>query len=248
MKRLLLAAAAAAFALLIGTSTTYAQDDGPQFRPVEMWACTFKDRKDQDDMDRAYSMFSDGEEAYAAFQLDPYFVGNRRQDFDFIFIGVWESGSVMGADLANYWSNNQEAAEAWDETVDCASLLFASSRVQAPQPTDDGNFMLTVSDCKVAHGNSNAQAAGAISRFNAYRVANGMEVGTVLWYPVAGGGEADFDFKLVNAFSGPEHWGDYFSWYVDNEAYNANSAIMTGIADCDEARVYSGRTIMNNIM
>jgi hypothetical protein len=213
-----------------------------------MWACTFKDRKDQDDINNAYEMFSDGDAPYAAFQLDPYFVGGLRDNFDFLFIGVWDSGAAMGADLADYWTNNQEAGEAWDEAVDCASLLYASSRIQPPQPTEDGNFMLTISDCKVAHGNSNGQAAGAIGRFNAYRVNNGMEVGTVLWYPVAGGGQAEFDFKLINTFSGPQHWGNYFSWYVDNEAYNVEGPMTEGIVDCDEARVYNGWTIMNNIM
>lgn len=249
MKRLFLAASIAAFTMSIGIPTSYGQEGGPQFRPLEMWACTFKDRKDQDDMDEAYAMFADGDAPYAAFQLNPYFVGDRREDFDFIFIGVWESGSAMGADMATYLGNaDDEAGQAWDETVDCASLMFASTRIQAPQPGEDGTFVLAISDCNVGKGHSNGQAAGAIGRFNAYRVANGMEVGTILWYPVAGGGGAEFDFKLVSAFTGPQHWGDYFSWYVDHEAYNVQGQIMDGIVSCDESRIYTGRTIMNNMM
>jgi hypothetical protein len=249
MKKLLLAAFTAALSLGIGISTAFAQD-GPQFRPVELWACTFRDGKDQEDMDDVYEMIEEGtgDAQYAAFQINPYFAGNRNQEFDFIYLGVWNSGSEMGADLANYFASNQEAGEAWDETVDCGSSLYASSRIQAPQQTDDGTFMLAVSDCKLAHGNSNAQAAGAISRFNDYRVANGMEVGTILWYAVAGGGGAEFDFKLVNAFTGPQHWGDYFSWYVDNQAYNVEGPMTEGIVACDESRVYVGRTLMNNMM
>jgi hypothetical protein len=198
-------------------------------------------------MDNVYSMFSESSANYAAFQLYPYFVGGLRDEFDFIYVGVWESGSAMGSDLTNYFTNNQEAAEAWDETVDCASSLYASSRIEAPQASDEGYFMLAVSDCKIGKGNSAAQAAGAISRFNAYRKANGMTVGTILWYPVAGGGDADFDFKLVNAFTGPQHWGDYFSWYVDNEAYNVQGPMTDGIVSCDESRIYNGRTLMNNM-
>ena len=64
----------------------------------------------------------------------------------------------------------------------------------------------------------------------------------------AGGGDADFDFKLVNAFSGAQQWGDYFSWYVDNEAYNVYGPMTDGIVSCDESRVYVGTTIMNNMM
>jgi hypothetical protein len=171
-----------------------------------------------------------------------------REQFDFIFIGVWESGSAMGADMATYLGQQNDASEAWDDAADCGSLMFASARIQVPEPNEDGTFLLTISDCNLGKGSSNGQAAGAIGRFNAYRVANGMEVGTFLWYPVAGGGDAEFDFKLVNAFAGPQHWGDYFSWYVDHEAYNVQGQIMDGIVSCDESRIYTGRTIMNNMM
>ena len=234
----------------IGVSTSFAQDGGPQFRPLEMWACTFNDRKDQDDMDEAYAYFAEdpSDSPYAAFQLNPAFVGSMRDQFDFLFIGVWGSGSAMGADMEGYLGQNDEAAQAWTDAADCGSLMFASTRIQDPQPSDDGTFVLAISDCNVAKGHSNGQAAGAIGRFNAYRVANGMEVGTILWYPVAGGGDAEFDFKLVSAFTGPQHWGDYFSWYVDNEAYNVQGQIMDGIVSCDESRIYTGHTIMNTMM
>lgn len=247
MKRLLLAALSAAFALSMGIPTTYAQD-GPAFRPVELWACSFRDGKDQEDMNDAYAYFTDGDAPYAGFQLNPYFAGNLTDNFDFIYLGVWESGSAMGADLASYLATGEEAAEAWNDTVDCSSAMYASTRIQAPQQTEDGNFMLAVSDCKVGKGISNGQAASAIGRFNAYRVANGMELGTILWYPVAGGGDADFDFKLLTTFTGAQQWGDYFSWYVDNEAYTVNDQIMEGIVSCDESRIYNGVTIMNNMM
>ena len=103
MKRLILTAISAALTLSVGAKISFAQDDGPStFRPVEMWACTFNDGKDQEDMDEAYSYFAEepGETRYAAYQLNPYFVGGRNEDFDFIFLGVWDSGSEMGADMA----------------------------------------------------------------------------------------------------------------------------------------------------
>jgi hypothetical protein len=104
-----------------------------------------------------------------------------------------------------------------------------------------------VSDCNVSHGNSNGQAIGAISRFNEYRVDNGMEIGTIAWFPVYGGGEAEFDFKLLNVYTGPQHLGDGFSWYVDHQAYNVEGPMMEGVVDCDEARMYLGRTLMDSM-
>ena len=98
MKRLLLAALSAAFTLSMGMPAQ-AQDDGPQFRPLEIWACTFRDRKDQDDMDDVYAMFSDTSVGYAAFQLNPYFVGGLRENFDFIYLGSVASDRDRIGDL-----------------------------------------------------------------------------------------------------------------------------------------------------
>jgi len=250
MKRRLLAAAMVALTLSTGMSTSQAQDGPPQFRPVELWACTFRDGKDQDDMDDVYKEIEEdgGDAKYAAYQLNPYFAGNLGDEFDFIYIGVWDSGSEMGSDLASYLGNNSNSGDAWDKTVDCGSSMYASMRIQAPPQNDSGNFILTVSDCNVDHGNSNGQALGAIRRFNDYRVANGVEIGTIAWFPVYGGGDADFDFKLLNVFTGPQHMGDSFSWYTDNAAYNVESPMVEGVVDCDESRLYIGRTIMNNMM
>ncbi len=107
--------------------------------------------------------------------------------------------------------------------------------------------MLTVSDCKVEHGNTAAQAVGAVSRYNDYRVANGVTIGTFVWFPLFGGGDAEFDFKLAQAYSGPRALGDSLQWTIDNAAYNVRNSISQGVVSCDEARVYNGMTIMNNI-
>ncbi len=249
MKRIILATIATAFVFFMGTSATLAQDGPPQFRPVEMWACSFRDGKDQEDMNDAYEYFAEepGPAKYAAFQLNPFMVGNRTENFDFIYVGVWESGSEMGSHMTTYVGADSDANEAWDDTVDCTSLMFASTRIQGPSQNDNGDFVLTISDCNVEHNNSSDQAVGAISRFNDYRVANGVDIGTIVWFPVYGGGNAEFDFKLVNVFTGTQHLGDSFSWYADSQAFNVEGPMMRGVVDCDEARLYTGTTIMNNL-
>jgi len=102
MRRLLLVTLAAALTFTLDISTTFAQDGPPQFRPLEMWVCSFRDRKDQDDMDNVYEMIetADGDAAYAAWQLNPYFTGTRGQNMDFIYLGAWADNSTMGANLA----------------------------------------------------------------------------------------------------------------------------------------------------
>jgi hypothetical protein len=251
MKRLLLAASAATIAVCLAGTPAGAQDGGPAFQPLEMWACTFRDRMDQGDMDGVYERVAEGtgDTPYAAWQLTPYMAGNRYKDFDFIYLGAWPDGSTMGADLENYFTNAGDAAEAWEETAECAGFLYASNTIQEVPDSDDdsGNFMLTISDCKVAHGRTAAQAIGALNRYNDYRVANGSAVPTFAWFPAYGNGGAEFDFKLAQAFAGPQEVGDSFSWFVDNQAYNVNNALTQGLVDCDEARLYFGRTIMDNM-
>jgi hypothetical protein len=252
MKRSIRTALLAACTLLIGSPAIQAQDDGPAFQPLEMWACNFRDRKDQDDMDSVYEQLVDatGDAAYASWQLNPYFAGARVRDFDFLYLGAWSDGSAMGADLESYMADATEIGEAWDETVECGAMMFASNTIQDVPASDgegSGTFMLTVSDCKIAHGRTAAQAIGAISRYNDYRVANGSVVPTFAWFPVYGDGSAEFDFKLAQAYSGPQAMGDQFSWIVDNQSYNVENALTQGLVDCDEARAYVGRTIMDNL-
>lgn len=216
-----------------------------------MWVCSYRDGKDQGDMDNAFEEFVEAtaDDAYAGYRLVPSYVTGE-QAFDFIYLGVWESGSMMGRDLADYAAKGDDADEAWDEVADCpASLMYGSIRIQQNDDADagTGDFMLSISDCKVGHGVSNGQALGALRRFNDYRVANGSSVGTIAWFPIYGGGGVEFDFKLAQVYSGPQHFGDSFQWNVDNQAYLVREDMLDGVVSCDVPRLYNGDTILNNM-
>lgn len=249
MKRLITAAVMAACTLLVGISSTFAQDGPPQFRPVEMWVCNFNNGKDQGDMDKVYEdiVAEAGDSAYSAFQLNSYFRVN--QEFDFIYLGAWADGSTMGASLGGEMAGDSDAGEGWEETVTCpASLMYASTWINQPGTGDgSGDFVLSIADCNVAHGNSNAQALGALRRYSDYAKANGSDVGTVVWFPAFGGGATEFDFKVANVYSDAQHFGDSMQWFTENQAYIARSNMTEGIVSCDSPRVYGGRTIMNNL-
>jgi hypothetical protein len=169
---------------------------------------------------------------------------------DFIYIATWPDGSTMGRDVGNYMEHGSDVDEAWEDTVECrASLLYGRLMINQPsaEPDEDDNFMLTVSDCNVAHGRSTSQAIGAIQGYSEYRVANGSDITTLLWFPVYGGGGAEFDFKLVHVYSDYQHLGDSFQWIVDNQAYLVNQDMTDGLVSCDEARVYIGNNISNTL-
>lgn len=248
MKKLILAAFAAALTILTVVPGAFAQDNRPGVFPIEMWACTFKDRKDQDDMDAVYEQIdAESDAAYGAWQLNPWMAGDLNQQFDFLYIGAWASGNVMGADVANLFSGDSESSESWDETVDCTSFLYTGIDIQQTPNEEDGHYFVTLSDCRAGKGVSNGQAVNGIRRFNDYLVENGLTVGTDVWFPVHGNGDAEFDFKLVHVYTGPEQWGDAWQWRVNNQAFQARRNYMNGVVSCDESRLYSTRTLMNSL-
>jgi len=251
MKRLLLAATTAACTLFMGTGLSIAQDGPPQFAPLELWACNYRDGKDQSDFQPVLDDLAEfaGDTRSAIRILAPYLTGPQ-QAMDFIYIETWADGSTMGRDVGNYLENGSAIDEAWEDTVECsASSLYGRLSINQPSAGPDGNdnFVLTVSDCKVAHGRSSGQAIGAFQRFSEYRVANGSDVIELLWFPVYGGGGAEYNFKQVHVYNDYQHLGDSFQWFVDNQAYLVNQEMTDGLVSCDAARVYLGNNISDTL-
>ena len=79
MRKLAISTLAAVAVTLSGISVSFAQDDGPpNFTPVEMSACTYKDRQDRDDLDSANArmirwMEDNNSEPYAGWILEKLF-------------------------------------------------------------------------------------------------------------------------------------------------------------------------------
>jgi len=248
MKKLILAAFAAALTILTVVPAAFAQENRPNISPIEMWACTFKDRKDQDDMNAVYEQIEEeSDAAYGAWQLDPWLAGNLNQQFDFLYVGIWANGNVMGGDVANLFSGATSSGETWDETVDCASFMFTGVEIQQSPNEEDGHYFVTIADCNADKGVSNGQAVNGIRRFNDYLVENGHTVGTDVWFPVHGAGDAEYDFKLIHVYTGPQAWGGAWQWRIDNQAFQARRNYMNGVVSCDESRLYSTRTLMNSL-
>ncbi|MGI9203774.1 MAG: hypothetical protein ACR2Q3_07170 [Woeseiaceae bacterium] len=248
MKKVLLAATMAALIMVNGIPTANAQENRPGVFPIEMWACSFLDRKDQDDMDSVYEQISeDSDAAYAAWQLNPYMVGNRAEQFDFLYVGAWQDGNVMGGDVESMFAGPYESTETWNETVDCSGFLYTGINIQDAPPQEDGHYFVSISDCSADKGVNNGQAVNGIRRYNDYLVENGQTVRTDVWFPVHGNGDADFDFKLIRVYGGPQAWGDLWQWRVNNMAVQQRRNYMQGVVSCDESRVYSTRTLMNTM-
>ena len=113
MKKILLAASTATLIAFAGTPTVLAQENRPTFRPLEMWACSFNEGMDQDDMNDVYEEIGEdnGDIRYGAWQLNPYLIGNLPNEFDFPYVGSWLNGNVMGEDVTNMHTGAHESNE-----------------------------------------------------------------------------------------------------------------------------------------
>jgi hypothetical protein len=244
MKRLIIGTTA--FLLTGGTMAVQAQDGPPSFQPVEMYACNYRDGQDQGDFDRALRMMSEVESSvpYAGYQLFPGMV-TPEQTFDFIYVGVWGSGTDYGSDMAAYSQMAEDEMEAWNEAAECGSSLWASHLLSEAPGDGSDQFMVSFQDCKVADGRSYMQAVEGMRRWVHYRADNGMALPTWAWFPVYGGAPGDFAFKLITGFGGYEDVGNSFSWMVDNEAYLVRDQMLQGLVSCDVGRMYYGREVMD---
>jgi hypothetical protein len=253
MRKFLLTTVASLLVVLSGAGLSFAQDgsDVPNLVPIEMSVCNYRDGKDSDDYDNATDMMkkwmedNDGE-PYASFLLSPFFAGD--QEFDFVSVGVWTSGASMGKDMANWGATAGDEIAAMDDAVDCrGSTMFTSLNVMQPSGDGPDSFVLTVTDCNVADGRSTRDAVGALREYGEYRNATGSPGRMWVWFPTYGNGDEDYNFKLASSYASVEAFGNNFQWNRDNQAYLKRSELFNGLLDCNVARSYTGKTIVNTI-
>jgi len=249
MKNLYLVAAAVSCTVFGAVSPATAQEAAaPQFQPVEMYVCNYRDGKGQREFDRALRLMSEVEssdEPYAGWRLFPYMV-TPEQEFDFIYFGAYRDGKGYGRDMAAYVKMAADAGKAWDEAAECDTSLWASHQIMAPpEGEDDGEFLLSFQDCKIAEGRTAMQAMDGLRRWAKYRSDNGSQLGTWAWFPVYGAAAEDFHFKLIGGFDSLVDVGNSFSWMVDNQAYLVRDDMLGGLVSCDVGRLYSGEEILN---
>jgi hypothetical protein len=252
MRKILLTIAASLLLTLSGVGLSFAQDgsDVPDLVPIEISVCSYQDGKDSGDYAKATQkmakwMEDNDSEPYASFQLSPLFAGN--QEFDFVTVGVWTSGTSMGKDMAQWVSTAGDEIAALGDAADCGgSSMYTSLNVMQPGDGAD-SFVLAVNDCNVADGRSTRDAIGALREYGEYRNATGSPGGMWVWFPSYGNGDEDFDFKLANSYASIEAFGNNFQWNRDQQAYLKRGELFNGLLDCDVARSYTGSTIVNTL-
>ena len=252
MKILHRIAAMTAAATLFASPATYAQvsEDGMgKIIPVELWVCTFNEGKGLEDLEAVnaqWNAFMDDQRLkdYGAWLLMPYYQGTN-QDFDVIWMGAAKDGNAMGEGAHAWITEGGEVAAAFEEVMDCPVHVGLSSAMYKEPPRNDTpqDSIMTMSDCKMNEGTRYSDVRKAELEWAAYREDQGSEAGTWHWFPVYGGGDQDYDYKIMTAYPNFKEVGADWEQVANGGGRAKSQAIFGDLDECDDERVYVARNI-----
>ena len=215
--------------------------------PVELYACKFQEGKNDADLANVverWNKFADDSDMvdYAAWLLTPFFY-TTEQDFDILWLGAFRDGNAMGAGLQNWIANGQELGAAFEEVVDCnAHVAYSSAMYKAP-PGGNAPASGFMMDCKLNEGNRYVDIKAAELKWADYLVKSGSNAAYYHWMPMFGGGDAEFDYKVVFAYPDFEEIGSDVERFANGGGRDMSREIFGNIDDCDDARVYVAKNI-----
>lgn len=252
MNRFKIVASSAIAALLLVAAPGFGQvsaDGMGKIVPVELYACKFVDGKDTDDLDKVIKRWNDYSDDsdlddYAAWLLTPFF-HTPEQDFDIIWLGAYKDGNAMGSGLQDWVTNGRELMAAFAEVVDCpAHVAYSSAMYKAPQ---SGNVpesgVITMMDCELNEGHRYSDVKAAELKWMDYLGDAGSKAAYYHWMPMFGGGDAEFDYKVVLAYPDFEALGANFEMFANDGGRDVSMDIFGNIDECDDARVYVTKSI-----
>lgn len=252
MKKLLRAISVLAGLLSLGTGVAVAQvsESGMgKVVPVELFACTYNNRQDADDLNSVITrwnrwMDQRNVDNYAAWTLTPYHFGPE-QEFDLIWMGAYSDGNAMGAGTDLWFAENGGLADDFEEVITCgAHLLLASAMYKSPPNNETpGTAIITMMDCKLNEGHRYQDIKAAELKWAEHMTNSGSTAGTFHWSPVFGGGGADYDYKVVNAYANYTELGADWERFANGGGREASIDIFADIDDCDDARVYVATSV-----
>ncbi|MDX1403107.1 MAG: hypothetical protein R3192_01150 [Woeseiaceae bacterium] len=217
--------------------------------PVELWACNYNNRQDSEDLDAVHARFNRWLDErnvnnFAAWVLTPYHYGPD-QDFDLLWMGAYTDGNAMGAGTDQWFAEGGDVNEGFEEVLTCdAHIGFASAMYKSPPSNETpGTGIITMMDCKLNEGQRYPDIQAAELKWAEYMTSAGSTAGTFHWFPTFGGGGADFDYKVVNAYASYTELGADWQRVANGGGREASTDIFGDIDDCDDARVYIATTV-----
>ena len=218
--------------------------DDVAYYPVETFTCTYRQGMGPRDLDRvvdAWTEFMDERdiETYFAVTLTPFYHG--AETFDVGWLGSWPSGQAMGEGTDLWLAQGSAIADRFNKVVACDTHEnFVSGMLkEPPSDTPPDNVVLTFSDCQIHEGTTEEDLMNGMTEFVAYQEQDDVPGGLWMMWPVFGGGDVGYDFKLVEGYPDHATLGKVYDWYTSGE-YRKWEELVGANASCDVARVYNG--------
>ena len=246
MKRIFVAAAALGTVVLAG-GPSYAQvteDSMGKVVPVHLYICNFVGRKGPSDLNKVianWNLYMDERNStnYAAWTLAPYHYGGDNT-FDVAWLGVYTDGNALGAATDQWLAEGAELRDDFAEVLDCVAHLGMGSAMYK-RPADTGTpatGIITIMDCKLNEGHRYEDIQAAEVQWAEHMTRSGSAAGTYHWFPQFGGGNAEFDYKVVNAYASYAELGADWERFANGGGRAASEETFGDIDECDDARVY----------
>lgn len=251
MNKLVMTLLSAGVVTLVSASCVNAQDDNrlAKFLPTELFACKYDEGKGPDDLDAVvdqWTAYMDGREvdSYQAWTLTRSFF-SPEQDFEVLWLGASRDGNAFGQGKDAYNATGREIQAAFGSVVDCNSHGgYASRSFKLPPDYDDGppdTAVITFSDCTIKEGATYDTIAEGMLAWGQTLGDNGSDAAIYQWWPVYGGGTAEFDFKLLTVYPNYASLGADFERIGNGELWRKRSELVGDQVDCDESRVYDAK-------
>lgn len=244
MKKILIPACLTCLVMFSGTATVSAQDIGMVAIPVELFACSYNDRQDADDLDAVIGRWNrwaddQGIDDYAAWTLTPSYYGPE-QDFDLLWLGAGKTGAALGRSQDLFRETGGDIGDAFSEVLSCdAHVGFASLNFKAmPDNATPSDSVISFSDCSFEDGATFSRFAAAMNEWAEFWGGLGSTVGTFVWFPIYGGGDEDFDFKWIDVHQNMEDLGSDFDRFGTGGAIAKSGQLFGHLVECDSSRAY----------
>jgi hypothetical protein len=216
-------------------------------RPVEMYACTYKEGKGPADYDVAVKKFNawadkQGITDYWAWTMTPYYFGSE-QEFDLLWLGAAPNATTLGKIQDAWLATGGKALESFMEVVSCdthanyAALQFKA----APERQDRSRAVVSFADCNLMNGMMFGDMYPALMEWSKYLSEHNSTAGMWMFFPAYGGGGEGFDMKMVQSWQNLEELGADYDQYAE-AGWEKAGELFDGKLDCDASRAYISTT------
>ena len=219
--------------------------EGPvKAAPVDFRACSFKDGKGRQDLNKVTAKFRDYANKmdvdYAAWTLYPEF--QNQMGFDVAWLGAWPNSEAFGVSMEKWKTTGQSVQADFAEVIDCShSHQLAMSRpINAPEGTPEDGVLLFYA-CDLEEGVSINDAYKAHLELGTAMKGLGSLAVSWMFQPAIAGG--DVDYYHVVGFYRYSDMGATMELYANGGGVQQFQKHLGGVSNCATPSVFDAVSV-----